>query len=85
MAAVAQESDPRARRRPPPGLHAEARPSPWSPEVVRLAEAYIDGQDCGFALHDALLEAGKPELAELFRRPDNPEGRRAANNILSSE
>ena len=35
--------------------------------VVSLAEAYADGADCGFALHDALLEAGRPELAEPFR------------------
>jgi hypothetical protein len=39
-------------------------PATWPTEVVRLAEAARAGADCLFALHDALLEAGYPELAE---------------------
>jgi hypothetical protein len=68
-----------------PHIDPPAKPPTWTPEIVRLAEAYTDGADCGFALHDALMEAGKPELAEPFRQPGNPEGQRVANNILSSE
>lgn len=35
----------------------------WPGSIVRLAEAILAGQDCSFALRDALLEAGHPELA----------------------
>jgi hypothetical protein len=35
--------------------------------VVELAQAFIQGQDCGFALHDAMLDAGFTDLAEDFR------------------
>jgi hypothetical protein len=39
-----------------------------------MAVAY-DGQDCAFALHDALLEAGHAELAEHFREgKSHPKG-----------
>lgn len=43
-----------------------ATPS-WPADVTRLAEAVYAGADVGFALADALLEAGHPELAEHFR------------------
>lgn len=36
--------------------------------VVQLAHALYDGQDCSFALHDALLEADYPDLADHFRQ-----------------
>jgi hypothetical protein len=39
----------------------------WPSTVVQLAESLYAGQDCAFALHDALLEAGHTELAEHFR------------------
>src|SRR5262245_8209261 len=42
-------------------------PSCWPLAVVQLAESLYAGQDCAFALHDALLEAGLGELAEHFR------------------
>jgi hypothetical protein len=42
-------------------------PPSWPSTVVQLAESLYDGQDCAFALHDALLEAGHAELAEHFR------------------
>ena len=49
--------------------------NPWKPlkarlpfptAVVRMAEALYRGDDCAFALHDALLDAGELELAEHF-------------------
>ena len=37
------------------------------PEVlVNLAAAFADGEDCGYALHDALLEYGCPTAARHF-------------------
>lgn len=41
-------------------------PSCWPAAVVRLAEALYAGEDCTFALYDALLEAGHADLAEHF-------------------
>jgi hypothetical protein len=38
----------------------------WPLNVVELATAIYGGQDCAFALHDALTEAGEAELAEHF-------------------
>jgi len=49
-----------------------AQAASWPSVVVQLAESYLAGEECGFALHDALLEAGKPELAETFTGPDSP-------------
>jgi len=49
-------------------------PPSWSSTVVKLAEAMYAGEDCSFAVHDALLEAGYPELAEHFREKDHPKG-----------
>jgi hypothetical protein len=43
-------------------------PPSWPLTVVQLAESLYAGQDCAFALHDALLEAGHAELAEHFRK-----------------
>ena len=40
--------------------------------VVDLAEALYAGDDCAFALHDALLEAGRADLAEHFADPSRP-------------
>lgn len=34
--------------------------------VVSLAESLYAGEDCAFALHDALLDAGQEELARHF-------------------
>lgn len=47
----------------------------WPATVVQLADALYNGQDCGFALHDALLEAGHPGLADHFRQEQShPKG-----------
>jgi hypothetical protein len=42
-----------------------------SAEVDRLATAWRAGADCDFALRDALLEAGRPDLVEAWsgKRP----------------
>jgi hypothetical protein len=63
-------------------------PSPsfehWPLNVVELAEALYLGEDCGFALHDALLEAGQTELATHFsdENPWHPRGCWALDFIL---
>ena len=52
-------------------------PAPASvPEaVLQLADALYNGEDCGFALHDALLETGHPDLADHFRQEQHhPKG-----------
>jgi len=38
----------------------------WPNDVALLAEAMANEHDCGFALHDALLESGHDALAEHF-------------------
>jgi hypothetical protein len=43
-------------------------PSPsWPLAVVQLARAFVAGEDCAFALHDALVEGGFEEAASSFR------------------
>jgi len=50
-------------------------PPSWPAPVVKLAESMYAGEDCSFALHDALLEAGHPELAEhLAKEQWHPKG-----------
>ncbi|MBY0527177.1 MAG: hypothetical protein K2R98_27525 [Gemmataceae bacterium] len=53
--------------------------------IVQLAEAMYAGEDCAFALHDALLEAGDERLAEHFRAPEHPRGCWAMDLILSKD
>lgn len=48
------------------GVDRIALPAAWPANAVRLAEALQAGENCAFALHDALLDAGYPELAEHF-------------------
>lgn len=58
-------------------------PSSWPSAVVKLAEAMYAGEECSFALHDALLEAGHPELAEHFQREQwHPKGCWVVDMIL---
>lgn len=55
-----------------------SKPEHWPATIVQLAEALYNGQDCSFALHDALLEAGHAELADHFRHQrQHPKGYRA--------
>jgi hypothetical protein len=42
--------------------------------VTDLAAALYRGEECAFALHDALLEAAEPELAGHFQQPKHPKG-----------
>jgi hypothetical protein len=53
------------------------------PAAVRpLAEAVYAGEDCAFALHDALEETGHAELAEHFLSADHPRGCWALDALL---
>jgi hypothetical protein len=53
---------------------------PFSAEC--LARSLYAGESCSFALHDALLEAGHPELAAHFREAEHPKGCWALDLIL---
>jgi hypothetical protein len=53
--------------------------------ITSLAEALYAGQDCHYALADALMEAGHVELAEHFREPDHPKGCWALDVILGNQ
>lgn len=54
----------------------------WPETVIQLAEAMEVGQDCHFALHDALIEAGHAELAEHFKEKEHPKGCWAVDLLL---
>jgi hypothetical protein len=61
-------------------------PSRWPFPIASLAEVLYDGQDCMFALHDALLEAGYSELADHFRQEQwHPKGCWALDLILQKQ
>ena len=47
---------------------------PWPAIVLPLAQALYRGEDCLFALHDALLEAGCTEMAVHFAQEEHPKG-----------
>jgi hypothetical protein len=54
--------------------------------AVKLAEAMYAGQNCSFALGDALLEAGHPQLAEHFAREKwHPKGCWVVDLLLAKE
>lgn len=57
------------------GNPARPSPGPMSATVLRLAEALSAGDDCAFALHDALLETGRADLARHFQTgtPHSPD------------
>jgi len=58
---------------------------PWPTTVIQLADALSNGQDCGFALHDALLDAGHSQLAEHFRQEQtHPKGCWVLDLLLGS-
>jgi len=43
--------------------------------VIQLAEGLYNGGNCGFALHDALLDAGHSDLADHFHKEQHhPKG-----------
>lgn len=61
-------------------------PATWPSTVVQLAQALYEGQDCSFALHDALLDAGHAELAEHFKEEhSHPKGCWALDTILDKK
>jgi hypothetical protein len=61
-------------------------PPSWRSSVIQLAESLYNGQDCSFALHDALLEAGHAELAEHFSKEQwHPKGCWVVDQILGKE
>jgi len=49
-------------------------PKSWPRTVVQLAQAMYVGEDCAFALHDALVEAGRLEFAVHFKTGEHPKG-----------
>ncbi len=57
---------------------------PWPSIVIPLAKALYRGEDCLFALHDALLEAGCTEMAVHFAQEKHPKGCWVLDLILSS-
>jgi hypothetical protein len=58
----------------------------WPSTVIQLLESLLAGEDCGFALHDALLEAGHTELAQHFREEQwHPKGCWALDLILGKK
>jgi hypothetical protein len=59
-----------------------AAPEGLPAAVRQLAEALYAGEDCTFALHDALEEAGHGELAEHFLSADHPRGCWALDALL---
>jgi hypothetical protein len=52
---------------------------------TQLAEALYAGEDCSFALRDALLESGHTELADHFKDKDHPKGCWALDLILGKK
>jgi hypothetical protein len=81
MAERARQADLLRELFPPPDAMAPAALELPAP-ALQLAEALYSGGDCAFALHDALLEAGQPELAEHFAAPVHPKGCWALDRIL---
>jgi hypothetical protein len=57
--------------RPPAAVHCPSH-------VLQLAEAQYAGNDCLFALHDALLDSGHVELAEHLDPNPTPKPRPAS-------
>ena len=61
-------------------------PAFWPSTVTQLADALYSGQDCEFALHDALLDAGHADLAEHFSQEKwHPKGCWALDLLLGKE
>ncbi|RJQ25746.1 hypothetical protein C4577_05110 [Candidatus Parcubacteria bacterium] len=62
-------------------------PKEWPSKVLQLAETINNGEQCGFALRDELLDLGQPDLAEHFiiDEGQHPEGCWAVDFILGKE
>lgn len=62
---------------------ADPPSSRWPSKVARLASAQYTGQACVLELHDALLQAGLPALAEHFHlEQSHPKGCWVVDHIL---
>jgi hypothetical protein len=57
----------------------------WPATVTALAEALHNGEDCHYALADALMEMGQMKLAEHFKQTWHPKGCWAMDVILGKE
>jgi hypothetical protein len=58
----------------------------YTTTLLQLAEAAYQGQDCLFALHDALVDAGHQVLAEHFKaEPWHPKGCWALDLLLGKK
>jgi hypothetical protein len=68
-------------------FHSLPAPEYWPESIVALAQALYAGEDCAFALQDALLEAGHTELAAHFEEPvqRHPKGCWALDLLLAKE
>jgi len=67
-------------------LRAFPTPDHWPATITQLADALYHGEDCGFALHDALLDAGHSDLAQHFRYEQaHPKGCWAVDLLLGKE
>jgi hypothetical protein len=54
----------------------------WPTAVTVLATALNAGEDCAYALHDALVEANRPDVAAHFQNPVHLRGCWAVDLIL---
>jgi hypothetical protein len=59
-----------------------AVPPKWPPTIVALAKALYEGEECEYALHDALEEYGETKLANHFQKAGHPKGCWALDLIL---
>lgn len=62
-----------------------AAPASWPSTITALAAALYNGEDCHYALADALMEAGHVELAEHFHEPGHSKGCWAVDLILGKK
>lgn len=60
-------------------------PPSWPATVISLAQSLDDQESVHFALHDALLDAGYPDLAEHFKESYHPKGCWALDVILGKK
>jgi hypothetical protein len=60
-------------------------PTSWPSTATALAKFLYNGDDCHYALADALFEAGHAELAAHFKEPEHPKGCWAMDLILRKE
>lgn len=51
-------------------------------DILKLADSLYSGVSCAYALRDALLDYGQPELAEHFCTAEHPKGCWALDQIL---